>query len=140
MIISLSLIDPDGWITAETPELTKVSIPSTKGKKASDAAIILLPFSDFWNFFILLTAILQLSSLLGCPEPIPTVDVSLAKTIAFDLTYLQTLNANNKLLKVFLSGFVFDTILKFLFEKKESSFVWIESAAIETKEIEESYY
>ena len=38
MIISLSLIDPEGCITAVTPDWTNFSIPSTKGKNASDAA------------------------------------------------------------------------------------------------------
>ena len=36
-IISLSLIDPAGWITALTPDWTNFSNPSTNGKKASDA-------------------------------------------------------------------------------------------------------
>ena len=62
-------------------------------------------------------AILQLSNLLGCPDPIPTVESFLTKTIAFDFTNLQILNANNKLLKVLLFGFVLDTILKSFFEK-----------------------
>ena len=39
LIISLSLIDPEGCITALTPDWTSFSIPSTNGKKASDAAI-----------------------------------------------------------------------------------------------------
>ena len=37
-IISLSLIDPEGCITAETPDCTNFSMPSTKGKNASEAA------------------------------------------------------------------------------------------------------
>ena len=45
-----------------------------------------------------LEAILQLSNLLGCPAPIPIVDLFFAKTIALDLTNLQTPNANFKLL------------------------------------------
>ena len=40
-IISLSLIDPNGWIIAEIPDWINFSIPSTNGKKASDAAIII---------------------------------------------------------------------------------------------------
>ena len=39
LIISWSLIDPPGCTIVFTPALTRVSIPSTKGKKASDAAI-----------------------------------------------------------------------------------------------------
>ena len=38
------------------------------------------------HLLILSIAILQLSSLLGCPDPIPTVDCSLANTIALDFT------------------------------------------------------
>ena len=71
-------------------------MPSVKGKKASEAATI----SDVGsiNFFILFIAISQLSNLLGCPDPIPKVVLFEASTIAFDLTYLQILNANFKLL------------------------------------------
>ncbi len=123
-IISLSLIEPEGCITADTPELTKVSKPSTNGKKASDAAIILLLFSKEWNCLILLIAILQLSNLLGCPDPIPIVVPLFAKTIALDLTYLHTLNANIRFFNVLESGFFFDTILKFEFEKVKLSDVW----------------
>ena len=46
------------------------------------------------KIFILLIAIWQLSNLLGCPDPIPTVDLLEDKTIAFDFTYLHTLNEN----------------------------------------------
>jgi len=42
-------------------------------------------------------AILQLSSLLGCPDPIPIVERLLASKIALDFTYRQILNANIKL-------------------------------------------
>ena len=52
----------------------------------------------------MLIAILQLSNLLGCPEPIPTVDLSLVKTIAFDLTNLQILNAKIKFFKILEFG------------------------------------
>ena len=38
LIIFLSLIDPEGWIIALTPDKTSSSMPSVKGKKASDAA------------------------------------------------------------------------------------------------------
>ena len=74
------------------PVWTNFSIPSIKGKNASDAATISSLVSI--NFFILSIAIWQLSSLLGCPEPIPAVVWSATRTIALDLTYLQTLNAN----------------------------------------------
>ena len=83
-IISLSRIDPAGWMIAEIPDWTNFSMPSTKGKKASEAAKTSL--SSFINFFILSTAIWQLSSLLGWPAPIPTVDISLVSTIALDFT------------------------------------------------------
>ena len=38
--------------------------------------------------------------LLGCPAPIPIVDLPFAKTIALDLTNLQILNANLRLAKL----------------------------------------
>ena len=113
-ITSLSLIDPEGWTTAETPAWTNFSIPSTNGKKASDAATISV--SKFLIFFILSIAIWQLSSLLGWPEPIPTVVLLSTKTIALDFTYLQTLKANIKLSNCILVGFFFETILKSFLE------------------------
>jgi len=86
-------------------------MPSTNGKKASEAATV---FSKLFslNLFIFSIAILQLSSRLGCPEPIPKVDLLLAITIAFDLTYLQTLNAKIKSFSCFELGFLFETTLK----------------------------
>ena len=96
-IISLSLIDPEGCIMAEIPACTNFSIPSTNGKKASDAATILLS-SDFWNCFIFSIAILQLSSLLDCPDPIPIVVWLFAITIALDLTNRHILKAKIKFL------------------------------------------
>ena len=62
-------------------ESTKVEPIKLSGKKCS----------------AFLEAILQLSSLLGCPEPIPTVDFLFAKTMAFDITNLQMLKANFRL-------------------------------------------
>ena len=40
LIISLSLIEPDGCTTAVTPDCTNISIPSTKGKKASEETTV----------------------------------------------------------------------------------------------------
>ena len=82
---------------ALTPTLINSSIPSENGKNASDAATELIIFSGI-NFSALSIAILQLSNLLGCPEPIPIVDLLFTKTIAFDFANFQTLNANFKLL------------------------------------------
>ena len=62
-------------------------------------------------------AILQLSILLGWPEPIPIVVPFLANTIAFDLTNLHILNANIKFSRVFKFGFTLDTTVKFFLEK-----------------------
>ena len=103
-ITFLSFIEPPGWMIACTPTLVSSSIPSGKGKKASDAATEFVIFSGancnaFWD------AILQLSSLLGCPAPIPMVDLPFAKTIALDLTNLQILNANFRLLSWLGVGF-----------------------------------
>ena len=84
LITSLSLIDPSGWITAETPDWTNFSIPSINGKKASDAATI--SFLSLLNLTILLMAIWQLSIILAWPDPIPIVVLLLASTIALDFT------------------------------------------------------
>ena len=62
------------------------------------------------NFFILFTAISQLSSLLGCPELIPTVELLFVNTIALDFTNLQTLKANIRSLNNFLLGFFLDWV------------------------------
>ena len=85
LITSLSFNDPPGWIIASIPELANFSIPSGKGKKASEAATEFFIFSGA-NFNDFSTAILQLSILLGCPAPIPIVDLLFTKTIALDLT------------------------------------------------------
>ena len=100
-----------------TPTLASSSIPSGKGKKASDAATEFVIFSEtncdaFWD------AILQLSSLLGCPAPIPMVDLPFAKTIALDLTNLQILNANFRLLSWLDDGFFFCDYFYFVIKKR----------------------
>ena len=65
------------------------SIPSLKGKKASEARYepIERP-SDF------LIAIRTESTRLICPAPTPTVCLFLVKTMAFDFTCLATFQAN----------------------------------------------
>ena len=45
-ITSWSRIEPPGWMTEVIPILAAASIPSLKGKKASDAAIEYLIFED----------------------------------------------------------------------------------------------
>ena len=90
LIASASRIEPPGWTINFTPALTSFFIPSGKGKKASDAATEFLSLLG-WNFLALSIAILQLSTLLGCPAPIPIVEKLLDITIALDLTNLQTL-------------------------------------------------
>jgi len=92
----LSFIEPPGCITASTPTSISFSMPSGKGKKASEAATEFLIFLGR-NFKALPDAILQLSNLLGWPEPIPIVDFLFTRTIELDLTNLQTLKANFKL-------------------------------------------
>ena len=116
-IIFLSFIEPPGWIIASTPVSASCSIPSGKGKKASDAATEFLIFSGT-NSNALLVAILQLSNLLGWPEPIPIVVLLFTKTIALDYTNLQILNANFKLVICFDDGFFFETIFNFLFRSR----------------------
>ena len=72
-ITFLSFIEPPGWIIASTPASTNCSIPSAKGKNASEAATEFVSLSGK-NSKALLEAILQLSNLLGWPEPIPIVE------------------------------------------------------------------
>ena len=98
---------------AFTPNCINSSIPSGKGKKASEAATEFFIFSGGINCNALIDAILQLSSLLGCPEPIPKVDLLLAITMALDFTYLQTLNAKIKFFNCVKVGFLFETTTKF---------------------------
>ena len=105
-IIFLSLIEPPGWIIALTPTLANSWIPSGNGKKASDAATEFIVFSGT-NCKALSDAILQLSNLLVCPEPIPIVDLLFTKTIALDFTNLQMLNANFKLSSCCIEGLFF---------------------------------
>ena len=105
-IDSVSLIDPPGWTITLTPALIKFLTPSGKGKNASDAATEFLNFL-FWKLFAFWTAILQLSTLLGCPAPIPIVENELDITIEFDLTYLQTLKANSACAISFFDGLSF---------------------------------
>ncbi len=123
LITSLSLMDPPGWIIAEIPAFAAISTLSEKGKKASDAATEFIIFSGT-NCNALEEAILQLSNLLGCPDPIPIVDLLLAKTIALDLTNLQILNANLRLLSWFDDGFFLVTIRNFFLSKSLSSGSW----------------
>ena len=51
----------------------------------------------------------------------PIVVSLFAKTIAFDLTNRQILNANNKFFKVLKLGLIFETTLKFDFKKEKLS-------------------
>ena len=97
---------------ASTPDSIKCLIPSGKGKKASEATTDPLILSGT-NSRAFPTAILQLLNLLGCPDPIPIVEISFAKTIALDFTNLQTLKANFKFLICSIEGFLCVTILIF---------------------------
>ena len=80
LITFLSFIEPPGWIIASTPASANSSMPSGKGKKASEAATEFAIFSGA-NCNAFLDAILQLSNLLGCPAPIPIVDYFLLKQL-----------------------------------------------------------
>src|SRR5690606_31998143 len=57
-------------------------------------------------------AISKLNTREVCPAPMPSVCPSLAKTIALDLTDLQTSHAKRKSANVFSSGFCSVTISK----------------------------
>src|SRR5262250_388314 len=86
---SASRTEPPGWIKALAPALAASSTPSGNGKNASEATT--LPSSEDCAF---ITAILTESTRLICPAPTPSVAPSFAKTIALDLTCLQTFQAN----------------------------------------------
>ena len=116
LITSWSLIEPPGWTITLTPALIKVLIPSGKGKKASDAAMESLILSAL-NCLAFSIAILQLSSLLGWPAPIPIVEKLLQRTIAFDLTYLLILNAYSISASSFLVGLSLVTHLSFFLSR-----------------------
>ena len=121
LITSWSLIDPPGWTMIFTPAAINDFIPSAKGKNASEAAIEFL-ILVFWKSLAFCIAILQLSMRLGWPAPIPIVEKLLVKTIAFDLTYFETLKANLISFNSFLVGLFFVTNFKFLLLKIFSSF------------------
>ena len=115
-IIFLSLIEPPGWMIALMPTFINSWIPSGKGKKASDAATEPIIFLGK-NCNALLDAILQLSNLFGCPEPMPIVDLLFAKMMALDFTNLQILKANLRLLSWFVDGFFLVTTRNFFLSK-----------------------
>ena len=102
------------------PFWTNVSIPSTNGKNASDAPMIISFSLIFWNLFIFSIAILQLSNLLGWPDPIPTVELFLVKTIALDFTFRHTLKANIRSYKIFFVGLILETTSKLSLEKNDN--------------------
>jgi hypothetical protein len=56
-------------------------------------------------------AIFVESILLGWPAPIPSVDLFFAKTIALDLTCLQTFQVKKMSSKISSLGFILDTTL-----------------------------
>ena len=89
-IESLSLIEPPGWIITLTPACFNFLIPSEKGKNASEAAIEFLSFFG-WNSLAFWTAILQLSTLLLWPAPIPIVEKSFEIMIEFTLIKKQNI-------------------------------------------------
>ena len=115
-IDSSSLFEPPGWIINLTPALINFFTPSEKGKKASDAAIEFLSFFS-WNFFAFSTAILQLSTLLGWPAPIPIVEKLFVIIIEFDLTNLHIFKANSESSTSFFVGLSFVTNFRFFLLK-----------------------
>ena len=98
----MSRIDPDGCIIAVTPAWTKLSIPSTNGKKASDAAKI-GSSSYIFEIFHFIYSNFTTINLLSCPDPIPIVALFFTRTIA-DLTNLHTLS-KIKFLNTLMLGF-----------------------------------
>src|SRR6185295_11515013 len=85
---------PPGWITAAAPASAMRSSPSRNGKNASDATTE--PASDRFAFFALIAAMRAESTRLIWPAPMPSVCPRLQNTMALDLTYLTTRQANNR--------------------------------------------
>ena len=85
------------------------SMPSLKGKKASDA--MAAPVNERSWSAAFMAAIRALTTRLIWPAPTPTVRPPRAKTMALDLTYLQTIQANIRSSSSLLDGARRDTIL-----------------------------
>ncbi len=91
---SSSRIEPPGWITALIPAWAALSMPSRNGKKASEA--ITEPGTSSPACSALMAAMRAELTRLIWPAPTPMVMLPLAYTIALDLTYLATRQANSR--------------------------------------------
>jgi hypothetical protein len=102
-------MEPPGWMTAMTPALAASSIPSAKGKKASEASMLPWALSP-----ARLAACTTESTRLGWPVPMPTVDVPCTSTIALDLTCFDASHANARPASISGVGCFLDTTFHWL--------------------------
>ena len=93
-ITSRSRFEPPGWMKASTPASSASRGPSGKGKNASEASEA--PSSEWPCSCAFSIAIRTASTRLIWPAPIPIVCRSLAITIAFEATCLQTPPAKSR--------------------------------------------
>ena len=89
-----SRFEPPGWISAVTPASSASCGPSANGKNPSEASEA--PTSEWPCSVAFSTAIRTASTRLICPAPMPIVCRSLAITIAFEVTCLQTRQAKSR--------------------------------------------
>src|SRR4029077_8242529 len=102
-ITSSSLTLPPGWITACAPARATTSMPSRKGKKASEATTD--PARVCFASLALNSATRAASTRLIWPAPMPRVRPPLQNTMALDFTYLPTRQANRRSLTCSGVGF-----------------------------------
>ena len=96
---SSSRTEPPGCTMADTPAASRISGPSAKGKKASEAATEPAARSP-----ARCTASRQESTRFTCPIPTPTEAPSRASKIAFDFTERAALQANSRSASVSVGG------------------------------------
>ena len=104
-----SRIDPPDWITAVVPACAAVINPSEKGKNASEPTTLSSRVKPAFLAFIRANFVLSMRDI--CPAPIPRVRSALAYTIALDLTWLTTRQANNNASHSLLEGWRLVTTL-----------------------------
>ena len=93
-MLSLSLIEPPGWTTAEIPSFPAISTQSGKGKNASEA--ITAPLRSKPKAFAFSMACFNASTLLVWPTPLENSWSWLLRIMVFDLVCLQIFKAKTK--------------------------------------------
>src|SRR6185295_4516782 len=119
---SSSRLLPPGCTMALMPYLAAASMPSRNGKNASDA--MALPSTSRPSSLALSAATWVEYTRDICPAPTPMVMPSRANTMAFDLTYLHTRQANHRSAYCVGVGFFWVTILNVAGSASAVSRVW----------------